>query len=174
MQSSNTRGGALVGILIGLMAVVGVALVIAVGAGMYVSRHVTVRESRGRTTIETPFGSVQLREGGRFDPAHFGVPVYPGAARQEDSRKLASFELDLGDTHKEFSIVAAEYTTADSVDEVTAFYRDRLPHWMFSSRCRGNAQFEFTEDGYKRIVAIRQQHGRTHIGLASVGGPASN
>lgn len=174
MQPSSTRGGAVVGILIGLLAVVGLAIVLAVGAGVYVSRNVTVRESRGRTTIETPFGSMQVREGGRFDPAHFGVPVYPGAARQEDSRKLASFELDLGDTHKEFSIVAAEYTTEDDVEEVTAFYRDHLPHWMFSSRRRGCAQFEFTEGGHKRIIAIREQRGRTHIGLASVGGPASN
>jgi hypothetical protein len=33
---------------------------------------------------------------------------------------------------------------------------------------------EYTEDGYKRIVAIHEQDGRTRIGLASVGEPASN
>ena len=35
-------------------------------------------------------------------------------------------------------------------------------------------RMEYTEDGYKRIVSIHEQDGRTRIGLASVGEPASN
>jgi hypothetical protein len=33
---------------------------------------------------------------------------------------------------------------------------------------------EYTEEGYKRIVSIREQDGQTRIGLASVGEPAAN
>jgi len=176
MASAGERrhGGALAAVLIAMAVVVAVGLIAAIGAGLYIARNVTVREARGGKIVETPFGSVRVREGGRFDPAHFGVPVYPGAERSEDNRKLASFEFDFGDTHQEFSVIAAEYTTLDSADRVMAWYRDKLPHWLFAERGHGRVRFELTEGGHKRIVAIREHGGRTHIGLASVGAPASN
>lgn len=175
MRTGNTRrGGVLTAVLIGIAVLLALALAAAIGAGVLISRNVTVREHRGQTVVETPFGSLRVRESGNFDPSRIGVPVYPGAAREEDSHKLASFELDLGDTHKELSIVAAEYTTADPVDRVAEFYRERLPDWSFRSRKRGGVQFETGEDGQKRFIVIREERGRTHIGLASVGGPASN
>jgi hypothetical protein len=33
---------------------------------------------------------------------------------------------------------------------------------------------EYTEDGFKRIIAIHDQDGETRIGLASMGEPAAN
>jgi hypothetical protein len=35
-------------------------------------------------------------------------------------------------------------------------------------------RMELREGGYKRIVAIRERHDGTHIGVASIGEPASN
>jgi hypothetical protein len=70
--------------------------------------------------------------------------------------------------------MAAEYSTDDSVDKVKEFYHRELPHWIFSKSRRGHLQMEYTEDGYKRIIAIHEEDGRTRIGLASVGEPASN
>lgn len=175
MPTGNARrGGALAAVLIGIAALMALAVAVAIGAGVYISRHITVREARGQTVVETPFGSLRVRQDADFNPSRFGVPVYPGALREEDSRKLASFELDLGDTHKELSIVAAAYTTADPPDRVLAYYRGKLPDWEFRAKKRGAAHFVIDEDGHKRFVVIRAQHGRTHIGLASVGGPASN
>ncbi len=175
MRSSNTgRGGVLAGVLIGIVILMALALVVVVGAGYYLARNVTVKETRNAKIIETPFGSMRVRENARFDPAQFGVPVYPGATREEDNRKLASFEFDVGDTHKEFSVLAAEYTTTDSVEDVTRFYRDKLPLWLVSHNRRGHVQFELKGEGYRRIVAVHEKSGLTHIGLASVGEPESN
>jgi hypothetical protein len=175
MQSTfGRRGGALAAILIGLAALLLLAVAISVGAGLYIARNVSVRESRGQTVVETPFGSLRVSEDAHFDPARFGVPVYPGAVRQDDRRRLASFEFDIGDGYKEFTVMAAEYTTWDSVERVAAFYRSELPGWKYSFGKRDRVKLEYADNGHKRIVAIRRQRGRTHIGVASVGEPASN
>src|SRR5258707_123596 len=83
-------------------------------------------------------------------------------------------EFDSDSTHKEFTVMGAEYSTDDSIDKVKEFYHRELPHWMISKSRHGNLQMEFTEEGYKRIVSIHEQDGKTRIGLASVGEPASN
>jgi hypothetical protein len=176
MNCNARRGGAIVVILVvmlglGVLAVLGV-----VAAGLFVARNVRVTEraEKGETRVETPFGSVRVRQGGRLDPKHLGVPLYPGAERRDHEGKLASVELELGDTHREFAVMAGEYTTDDSVERVMEFYRRELAHWTVSRRDRGGFQIMLSERGHKRIVAVHEKNGRTHIALASVGEPASN
>ena len=117
-----------------VLGALGIATLVA--TGLYVADHVRVTETSARdeTTVETPFGAVRVRDNARLDPRHMGVPIYPGAVREDDSRKLASFRFDFGDVHKAFAISAAEYRTSDSVDRVTDFYRDQLPHWLISQK----------------------------------------
>ena len=176
MPRNNRRGGALAGIMLVvlMLGVLGIAALVTMG--LYVADNVSVteRSARGETTVETPFGSVHLRDNARLDPRQMGVPIYPGAVRNEDSRKLASFHFDFGDVHKAFAFSAAEYRTSDSVDRVTDFYRDQLPHWLISQKEDGCMQLSFTKHGYKRFVAIYEDGGETRIALASVGEPASN
>jgi len=176
MPRNNRRGGALAGIMLVvlMLGVLGIAALVT--TGVFVADHVSVTESdaRGETTVETPFGSLRVRDRAKLDPKHMGVPIYPGAVREDDSRKLASFHFDFGDVHKAFAFSAAEYRTSDSVDRVTDFYRDQLPHWLISQKDNGRMQFSFTKHGYKRFVCIYEDDGETRIALASVGEPASN
>jgi len=60
------------------------------------------------------------------------------------------------------------------VDQVADYYRKQLPNWVVVREKGGAARMELREGGYQRIVAIRAEHGGTHIGVASVGEPASN
>jgi hypothetical protein len=176
MRCSPRHGGVVAGVLIGLL-----VLVVVVGAGlmltgMYVAKNVKVihKDLHGeQTTVETPFGTLRVRERARLDPRQMGMPVYPGATRVDDN-KLASFEFDAGDTHKAISIAGAEFTTTDSFEEVRDFYRQELPHWMVAAKPNGGVQFEFTQGGYRKIIAIHHRDGETHIGLASIGEPAAN
>ena len=175
----NRRGGALAWVLIMLAAVMALAVAAAVGVGWFVASNVHVTKARGNTVVDTPFGSMRLRERARFDPEQFGVPVYPGAVGDNDSRKLASFEFDLGEEHREFSVLAAHYSTADPPGRVAEFYRERLPKWTVIEKSatpwrRAECRFEFRGNGLRRIVVIRGHGGVTHIGLASIGEPASN
>jgi len=176
MPRNGRRGGALAGIILTVLMLGALGIAALVVTGVYVADHVSVTESdaRGETTVETPFGTFRVRDRGRLDPKHMGVPIYPGAVREEDSRKLASFHFDFGDVHKAFAFSAAEYRTSDSVDRVTDFYRSQLPHWLISQREDGRMQLSFTKHGYKRFVCIYEDGGETRIALASVGEPASN
>ncbi len=176
MPRNHRRGGAIAGIML-TMFIVGVVTIVAiVSTGLYVADHVRVsaRNSNGDSTLETPFGSVRVRDSHALDPKHMGVPIYPGAVRDEDSRKLASFHFDFGDVHKAFAISAAQYRTPDSVDRVTDFYRSELPHWLISQHENGGLQLSLTRRGYKRLVVITEEDGETRIALASIGEPASN
>lgn len=176
MPRNNRRGGALAGIMLMVLILGALGIAALVTTGLYVADNVNVTRDRAwdETTVETPFGSVHVRDNAKLDPRHMGVPIYPGAVREHDSRQLASFRFDFGDVHKAFAISAAEYRTSDSVDRVTEFYRDQLPHWLISQKDNGCLQLSFTKQGYKRIVAISEDGGETRIGLASVGEPASN
>jgi len=176
MHRNSRRGGALAGIILMVLVIGVLGITVLVGTGVYVADNwrVTENGAHGEATVETPFGAIHLRDHARFDPKHMGVPIYPGAIRDEDSRKRASFRFDFGDVHKAFAVSAATYHTSDSVDQVTDFYRDQLPHWLISQKENGGLVLSFTRHGYRRFVAICEDSGETRIALASVGEPASN
>ena len=175
MPRSQSRGGALLGIMLSvvLLGALGVAALVCTGLYVADNTRVTECDAHGVTTVETPFGSIRVRES-RLDPTALGVPLYPGAIRDPDSHKLADFHLDFGHHHKDFAVAAACYRTSDSVDRVTAFYRDRLPHWLISQKDDGRIELSFTKRGYRRFVTICEDGGETRIALASMGEPASN
>lgn len=176
MMSSSRRGGVLSVVMISVLAVIVVVAAGLVYAGFYLAHNVKVTKTDRhgeQTTVETPFGTVRVRERTRLDPKQIGIPVYPGAVRR-DENKLASFELDAGDLHKSLSVAAAEFTTPDPVEKVCDFYRQELRDWVGREKHPGSWHFEAKDGGHRRIVSVRQEDGETHIGLASIGEPASN
>jgi len=171
------RGGVLAGVIVAFLILAALAIVGVFMAGMYIADNIHVHKSinaKGETVqVETPIGSMRVQQYQKLDPKVIGVPVYPGAVRRDDNG-AASIDFSFDAAHKEFTILAAEYTTNDSIEKVREFYHRELPHWMITEKRHGGVQMEYTEDGYKRIVAIHEQAGETRIGLASVGEPAAN
>jgi hypothetical protein len=171
MRATSRKGG--------IIAVMAFALCIGVGALVIGSivianninlRHQPIRDGE-RVRLETPFGGISIDARDNLDPVAVGVPIYPGAIREHRDNKggvLFDFENAHGDHHA-LSVVAAEYSTSDSPDQVREFYKARLPHWIFTERHGHDLNVEYSQGGYKRIVAINQRDGRTHIGIASVG-----
>lgn len=174
----SQRGGVLAGVLAAFLILAALAVVGVFMAGMYVADNIHVEKTRtakGESVrVDTPIGSMRVQEHKKLDPKLIGVPVYPNAIRQDRDNHAASVDFSFDSGHKEFTLLAAEYTTDDSLDKVKEFYHHALPHWMITQRNGGGMHMEYTEDGYKRIVAITERHGQTHIALASVGEPASN
>jgi hypothetical protein len=181
----RSQAGGILGILMGLLALAAVAVACLVLVGLYVARNVrvevarNVRENVGNRAsetvlLDTPVGSMKIQPHQRLDPKAMGIPVYPGAVREDRDTNGASFEFDFNSSHKEFTVIGAEYSTSDSLDRVRNFYHQELPNWIISQSRRGHFKIEYTEDGYKRFVVLSERHGRTRIGLASVGEPASN
>jgi hypothetical protein len=177
-RNISQRGGALAGVLAAFLILAALAVVGVFLAGVYVAQNIHVektRTSKGETVqVDTPIGSMRVQEHKKLDPKLIGVPIYPNAIREDDDNHAASVDFSFDSGHKEFTILAANYSTADSIDQVKQYYRRQLPHWMITQRRAGNVHMEYTEDGYKRIIIISEKQGRTWIGLASLGEPASN
>jgi hypothetical protein len=176
MQRNPERGGILGGILIflGILLLCGVALVLSTGYLVVHNIHVSRSAAKGDTRVETPFGTLRVKERSRLDARAFGVPVYPGARRSDDAHRLASFELDFGDTHKDLAVAAAEYVTSDPLARVEEYYRGKLPDAAVKHGRHHHIVFEFNEGGMKKVVALREQGSDTRIALASIGEPAAN
>jgi hypothetical protein len=173
MQRNPERGGILAAILI-LLAILACGVFLVVSTGYVFIRNVAVTKSKGETRVETPIGTLRVKESSRFDSKTFGVPLYPGAQRNEDLHKPARVELDFGESHRGLTVTAAEYVTPDSLSQVEDYYRSRLPEASIKHNRHQHLIFEFHEGGMKKLVVLREQHPGTRIALASIGEPAAN
>jgi hypothetical protein len=122
-----------------------------------------------RVRVETPFGDVSIDARDTLKPEAAGIPVYPGAFREHgnDGGVVLDFDSKHGD-QKQISVVAAQYSTTDGPEDVRAFYHDHLPNWVLTQRAGHGTRLELSEGGYRRIIAIEERQGRTHIGIVSV------
>ena len=104
-----------------------------------------------------------------------GVPVYPGA-RRTDSSGGAEFEWVSADGRDEkgMSVAGASFITTDPASKVIEFYRGQVSNIVVIKERDKHVRLEYTEDGLKRIIGIREENDGTHIGVAAIGPPASN
>lgn len=91
-----------------------------------------------------------------------GVPIYPGATPTQ-----AGTTLSMGAG----AIKVQEYTTSDSVDQVTAFYKDKLGSNVMVTQRGQQALVQLTgSNGYVNIsVAPDGNTGKTKFTISSVG-----
>ena len=88
--------------------------------------------------VDTPFGGVHVNTD-QTTAADLGLPVYPGAeiVRDKDNDKSADIHLGFGEW--ELRVKAVNYATADTQDQVTAFYKKALGRYGDVITCRNNA-----------------------------------
>jgi hypothetical protein len=173
---TRQKGGIVAIFVFGLFAAVSAVVVgaILITNNVHLQHKDTAEGSRVR--VETPFGDVNIDARDTLKPESAGIPVYPGAFREhgDDGGVVLDFDSKQGG-QKQFSVIAAQYSTTDSADDVRAFYHDHLPKWVITQREGHGAKFELAEGGYRRIIAIEERRGRTHIGIVSIGDtPAVN
>ncbi|MGA2327763.1 MAG: hypothetical protein ABSH05_15890 [Bryobacteraceae bacterium] len=162
-------GGIVAGIVIAILVVVGT---LTAGAILFL-HNVRVEESvspGGKTVrVETPVGSLRLRERARLNPRQLGLPVYPGATLAAKPGKAVDLELDFGGTFQRFDVLATEYSTADPAGKVIEFYRKNLPFATLRVHRDGSVEIKYSGHGCHCIVAIRDQGAGTRIALVQAG-----
>jgi len=178
MKHSDPRRGGIISAL--LFAGMTVCLVLLL-AGVIVTRTVRVRTSDGENgtdganiAIDTPAGRLNIRAHDHMNPAITGIPVYPGAYRASDGGANIEWRSEDGNQDKNLYVVGGEFRTRDSVSDVVAFYRRQLPSLMIVSRTNRSTDLEYKEGGIRRIISISERGGETRVGVASIGGRASN
>jgi hypothetical protein len=88
--------------------------------------------------VDTPFGGVHVNTN-QTSAADLGLPAYPGAKQIADDDQHKSADVHLGFGEWELRVRAVSYGTADSQDQVTAFYKKALSRYGNVITCQGHS-----------------------------------
>src|SRR6516225_1451050 len=109
MYRNSQRGGVLAGVLVALLILAAFAVAGIFMAGMYLADNIHVQKTesaKGDTVqVDTPVGSMRVQDHRKLDPKLIGVPVYPGAIREDDNGGAVSFDFSTDSSHKEFTVL---------------------------------------------------------------------
>jgi len=101
---------------------------LALAAGMTGCRVHVEKGANGEdknVQVDTPFGGVHV-DTNQTTAADLGLPVYPGAQTVADDDKHKSADVHLGFGEWQLRVRAVSYSTADSKEQVEAFYKKAL------------------------------------------------
>jgi hypothetical protein len=158
-----------------ILIVVGVLILLTalgIGSCVYVAYRIKQRSSAimhginsGRTSFGTP--EVRIEKGGAGSEAEevatMDVPPYPGATATEGGGSLGAAG---------FGIAAQEYVTSDSVDQVIAFYKEKLGNKLSLHESGGNAVLQ-VKTGANSLTTISlsrdEAAGHTKINIMRIG-----
>jgi hypothetical protein len=87
--------------------------------------------------VDTPFGGVHVNTD-QTTAADLGLPVYPGAQVVTDNDKEKSADIRMGFGEWQMRIKVVNYSTPDSEDKVTAFYKKALTRYGDVVACQDN------------------------------------
>ncbi|MFZ0304648.1 MAG: hypothetical protein WAL75_18295 [Terracidiphilus sp.] len=88
--------------------------------------------------VDTPFGGVHVNTD-QTTAADLGLPVYPGAQVVADSDKDKSADIRMGFGEWQMRIKVVNYSTPDSEDKVSAFYKKALTRYGDVIACQDKA-----------------------------------
>lgn len=170
-RARRRQRGGVIGWLVTSFLVVTLVLVL---GGVFLAQTIRIHDSGNGNDVqvETPFGSVHVRNNAGGQPQAGGMPIYPGAKplRDEDSA-VVDLSSALGDT--DIHIVAGKWETSDAIDKVEKYYEDRFPD-MSVIQHAGRVEMHSVNGKGKRVIALYDRGGSTEIALASVGEPKAN
>lgn len=169
--------------LVWVLGFVGAGLVLVVLLGLFVAgvvlKNFRVSQKNEQVQIQTPGGEITVSKT-EPAPSAIGLPMYPGAQPIESG---ADVEISTpGD--ERVGITAAHFRSADSLDKVDAWYRERLGS-EFEREGRGSKKITFGIHGmhvdadgiayvsdrndFTRVVALQPKRGYVEIALVRAG-----
>jgi hypothetical protein len=120
VQSKSGGGGALkiILIVVAVLVVLVMMVVGVIGYGVWrFSRAVHVNRATGETTINTPGGTFSANTTEKFTADELGTDIYPGAQPAKGGLRMT---LPTG------PVVAANFLSSDSKDQVVSFYKNKF------------------------------------------------
>ncbi len=157
-------------VVIGVAAFVVLMSVLALGTCVFIGYRARQRfnemSARAKAESSTP-GEINIQAGSQGATTEAGatkdVPAYPGATATQSGGSL-SFGGAGG-------VVSQEYETADSVEQVLNFYKQKLGSSLRVVEAEGNAEFTYsTQTGITTVTITRDEDsGKTKIAIARIG-----
>lgn len=106
----------------------GLVAFLSLAAGLTGCRINVDKDANGQeknVRIETPFGGIHVNTD-QTTAADLGLPVYPGAQAVRNNDKDKSADVHMGFGEWQLRVKVVNYSTPDSKDKVTAFYKKAL------------------------------------------------
>jgi hypothetical protein len=103
----------------------GLALAVAGSSGCRVRVDKDANGQEKTVQVDTPFGGVHVNTD-QISASDLGLPAYPGATQVKDNDKNKSADVHMGFGEWQLRVRAVNYETADSKEQVTAFYKKAL------------------------------------------------
>jgi hypothetical protein len=88
--------------------------------------------------IATPFGGMTVKTNDAAVIDGLGLPVYPGAELVKKDKNNGAADVNMSFGSFQLRVKAASYRTADSPDQVTAFYRKALGRYGDVIQCQND------------------------------------
>jgi hypothetical protein len=107
-----------------------------VGCRIHVDKDANGKEKH--VQVDTPFGGVHVNTD-QITAADLGLPVYPGAEIANDNDHDKSADVNMGFGEWQLRVRAVKYSTADSQEKVTEFYKKALGRFGDVISCQGSA-----------------------------------
>lgn len=119
----------------------GIVAALALAAGISGCRVQVQKGANGEdknVQVDTPFGGVHVNTD-QTTAADLGLPVYPGAQIVSDKDNDKSADIHMGFGEWELRVKAVNYATADTQDQVAAFYKKALARYGDVITCHDHA-----------------------------------
>jgi hypothetical protein len=148
-------------IIVGAVVLIGVLGLAAIGfVGWRIARHTRVHQEGNNVRVETPFGVVESTKDPEEAARNLGVDVYPGAQAMKEGAATANF----GGVHT----ASATFETADSLDQVAAFYKSKFPNALVTTSQSNHCTIVSNDPKNLVTINIDARGNKTRIQIAKV------
>jgi len=106
------------------------------GCRIHVDKDANGKEKN--VQVDTPFGGVHVNTD-QIKAADLGLPEYPGAEIANDNDHDKSADVNMGFGEWQLRVRAVKYSTTDSQEKVSAFYKKALERFGNVITCQGDS-----------------------------------
>ncbi len=153
-------------IVVGVFVILGVLAVSTVAfIGWRVARNMHVKQEGNHVKIDSPFGSMETSRNPEDIARDLGVDVYPGARAERNGSATATFAG--------IKTASAVFKSSDSVDQVSAFYKAKLPNAMVTTSDQNRCTIIAQDQKNMTTINIQPDDGETKIQITRVSHPAA-
>ncbi|MGB7265766.1 MAG: hypothetical protein WBC92_09650 [Terracidiphilus sp.] len=155
-------------IIVGIFVGLGILAAGVVGYGIYRVAHAVHSAADGKIAMNLPGGTFSANTTQSVGESDLGIAIYPGATQGKGALHM---------TIAGKSMVTANYLTADSKDQVIAFYKDKVGPNAQSMMTDNGAEFNVTNGTDSIVLTVMQSpnmnDGKTQITIVHTSGGSS-
>ncbi len=156
-------------IIVGIFVGLGILAAGVVGYGIYRVAHAVHSAADGKIAMNLPGGTFSANTTQAVGESDLGIAIYPGATQGKGALHM---------TIAGKSMVTANYLTADSKDQVIAFYKEKVGPNAQSMTTDNGGEFTETNGSDSIVVTVMQSpnsnDGKTQITIVHTSGGSSN